>query len=888
LPIDAANLEDSTLLTVNNRLAQELHKRYDQHQAALGKRVWPTPDIKPWSAWLRQSYEHLIDSGLTTRVLLNQHQERLLWERVVRNSREGANLLRPSAAARTAQQAWQLVNDWQLEHDQLLADASEETRIYLGWQQAFSDICTRQQLISTAELPGLLLQAARSGDLECPGAFRLVGFDILNPMQSSLIDALRNQGVMIETEHPADQQGSKRRLELADPEAEMRAAANWARNHVEEKPDAQIAIVSPSLEKQRDTLARICTEVISPHSLLPGHPKQTTFNLSLGLPLAQYPLVAHLMLGLKLALKKPLPSNDISALLRSPFIGGHSSEWDRRAQLDFELRNDGLPQIDLFRLLHRAHHFDELSNAHTPQLVERLQAFLTKLEKLPTEDTPNAWAGHLLQLIECLGWPGDHALDSSEYQQAAKLRETISTFSSLARVQRQMRFSEVIRRLGQLCEETVFQPQSAATSIQVLGILEAAGMQFDAIWLLGMDDQTWPPSASPNPLLPSRLQRELGMPHASSDRELQFARELTGQLFACAPHVIVSHAVSNGDREQRPSPLTAMLPIADDFHIEYSDALHQAALPRGTTEQLPSPEALPPEGSPPGGSWLLSDQSACPFRAVGRHRLKARPLPETSSAPSPGLLGAMVHDLLKRVWDEIQTAEKLRSLDDDALRALIEPHARGTLTDLGRRRPDVFTEHFIELEIQRLCELLLDWLNLEKQRALPFRVLRTEEKQQVELGGLSLRLQADRVDQLNDGRLVIIDYKTGEQADAKGWLDPRPTELQVPLYCVEAEQPPAAALIARVHARSTVFKGSAQDGNIVPGIEAFEGDETVADWQQLLQHWRSALMELAAEIRAGRADIEPQEDKTCTYCELGSLCRISSLLEGIHVEAEDD
>ena len=889
LPADLANTESGTLLlTVNNRLAQELHRRYDRQQAALGRRVWPTPDITPWSAWLRRSYEQLIDTGFTPRVLLNQHQERLLWERVVRNSREGKALLRPTAAARTAQQTWQLLNDWQLDTEQLLQQASEETRAFIGWQAHFREICERQQLISQAELGGLLLAAAQQGQLECPTNLQLAGFDAINPLQQALLDALQAQGSKVKILSAESRDSQRQRLELPDPQTEMRAAAHWAKQWIEQHPDAQVAIVSPRLEECRDELARICTQVINPQAMLPGQPRHNAFNLSLGQPLANYPLVAHLLIALRLMQRQDIPLDEIGTLLRSPFIGGHASEWDRRAMLDFVLRDDGLPQIDLFRLIHRAEHCDELSRAHAPQLIERLQQLQAKLEQLPEDDTPNAWAGHLLSIIEALGWPGDLPPDSSEFQQAAKLRDTISTFSTLSRVHRRMRLPEVLRRLRELCEETVFQPQSDAAAIQVLGTLEAAGMQFDAIWLLGFDDRSWPPSPSPNPLLPTQLQRELGMPHASAERELQFARHLLEQLYASAPQVFVSHAAKDGDREQRPSPLCSALPLidAEQLALPDQDALHSAALQAGQCDDLPPIESVPPNGSPKGGSWLLSDQSACPFRAVGRHRLKATPLPEASAAPSPMLLGQIIHDVLKRVWDQIQTAEQLRALDNAALLALIEPQASESLADFGRRRPDVFTQAFTALEVQRLCELLLDWLNLEKQRGKPFRVLRLEERQQVTLNGLSLRLQADRVDQLDDGRLVIIDYKTGEKSDARGWFDPRPTDLQVPLYCVQAEQAPAAALIGRVHSRSTLFRGTVQEEKIVPGIKPFEGDEELADWQALLDHWRSALNALADEVLAGRAQIAPQDANTCSFCELGPLCRISSLREG--VVADDD
>jgi len=885
----AANLEDGTLLlTVNNRLARELHRGYDREQAAAGRRVWTTPDITPWSAWLRREYEQLLDSGFTQRILLNGHQERLLWEQVVRGSQQGRDLLRPGAAARSAQQAWQLVNDWRLEKAQLQQHGSDETRLYLEWQEALRQRCRREHLMTAAELPALLLEALRENRLGVPRKVELAGFDSLNPVQEQLFAELRQQGCPVTTA-PQNPAGEAQRLELADPEDEMRMAASWARQFTAAHPDATVAVVSPALEEQRDALQRIFREVISPRTLLPGQPRAPAFNLSLGRPLAEFPLVADLLIALRLCLNVPLELDDVSTLLRSPFIGGHAEEWDRRAQLDFSLRDDGLPRITRARLLSRAQAPAEFSNAHAPALLQRLEDLSEQLEQLPANDTPNAWAGHLLSLMACLGWPGDDALDSHEYQQAERLRRAVSEFATLGRVQQRMRLPEVLRRLNQLCEETVFQAETPAARIQVLGALEAAGMQFDAVWLLGMDDQTWPPSPSPNPLLPARLQRELEMPHASSERELAFARHLTERLLACAPQVMVSHALQDGDRAQRASPLTAALPPldVDALGISRHGDLLGAALHAGPGDSLPPPQAVPPQGSPPGGSWLLSAQAACPFQAVGKYRLRAAPLPEPSHAPSPALLGKLVHDLLKRVWDEIATAQHLRSLDDADLLALIEPHARGTLADLGRQRPDVFTDRFVELEVQRLCDLLLDWLDLEKQRALPFQVLHLEQSSTTQIGGLSLRLQADRVDRLDDGRLVIIDYKTGENADARGWREARPTELQVPLYCVEAAQP-AAALIGRIHARSSVFRGEAQDEGIVPGIDAFAGDEAIPDWQQLLQHWRTALQQLAAEILAGRADIEPRETQTCTYCELGPLCRISSLLQGRGGEDGDD
>ncbi len=75
--------------------------------------------------------------------------------------------------------------------------------------------------------------------------------------------------------------------------------------------------------------------------------------------------------------------------------------------------------------------------------------------------------------------------------------------------------------LAQEAATKPFQAQSPAANVQILGILEAGGLLFDALWISGLDDSNWPAQPKPNPFIPKRLQRELKMPHASAERELE-------------------------------------------------------------------------------------------------------------------------------------------------------------------------------------------------------------------------------------------------------------------------------------------------------------------------------------------------------------------------------
>ena len=59
---------------------------------------------------------------------------------------------------------------------------------------------------------------------------------------------------------------------------------------------------------------------------------------------------------------------------------------------------------------------------------------------------------------------------------------------------------------------------------------------------------------------------------------------------------------------------------------------------------------------------------------------------------------------------------------------------------------------------------------------VPFTVLETEEKTSVSIAGLTLNLRLDRIDRLNDGSLLVIDYKTGD-------VSPNPGTCRAPTTC---------------------------------------------------------------------------------------------------------
>jgi RecB family exonuclease len=173
---------------------------------------------------------------------------------------------------------------------------------------------------------------------------------------------------------------------------------------------------------------------------------------------------------------------------------------------------------------------------------------------------------------------------------------------------------------------------------------------------------------------------------------------------------------------------------------------------------------------------------------------------------------------------------------------------------------------------------VLDWLEVEAQRQ-PFHVIEVEKKITLDVGGLALRVRADRIDQVPGGKL-LIDYKTGEVSTA-GWDGPRPDQPQLPLYAAFGNTPD---LVGAVFAQTRwpkdkmLFKGRLENAraNLCETLKDKDPLLTEPYTAETVEQWREVLVNLSASFVRGEAQIDPHiYPKSCQYCELHGLCRIA-------------
>ena len=87
---------------------------------------------------------------------------------------------------------------------------------------------------------------------------------------------------------------------------------------------------------------------------------------------------------------------------------------------------------------------------------------------------------------------------------------------------------------------------------------------------------------------------------------------------------------------------------------------------------------------------------------------------------------------------------------------------------------------FISWELQRLNDLLLEWISFEKTRT-PFKVISREADFEIQCLDTLLNISVDRIDLLEDGSYLIIDYKSSLQ-NLSDWFGNYPRKPQLPIY----------------------------------------------------------------------------------------------------------
>jgi len=852
-------------LTPTARLARALRHTHALNLRAAGHLAWHNPEVLTFHNWIARLSDHWHLANPSTAAPISASQALELWRQAV----DHEVFIGQPQVAELAAASWRLIHEYSIVPPAGWPELSlnADSRQFRVWAQRFLKLCRQRALIDPWQFAARLPSLMRSGTMPVPDVIRLAGFELpTTPLQHAILDAAASAGTTIE--HASANTGPVELRTLhpcPDPVEELLAAARWARARIEKRADQHLAIVVPDLHARLGLVERIFRQVFDPAGFALQAGGDEPWHISLGPALSRWPVVAD-ALGLLRTDPERISQPQAAALLRSPFLAGFDAEANARATALAALRRNQSYWLTAGQLAWQA------AQCGSTALAERVRQWPAARRGQPAKCPPSAWAAHFQEELKSIGFGRGRSLDSREYQVLQRFCDLLEEFSALDLVvDRPLARHQALRRLAERAGTAAFRQRNLGAPVEILGVEEALGSRFDGVWMTSLDDQTWPASTRRDPFIPAGLQTPI--PAATSAGSLDRARAELAGLMRTAGTVFGSLSLERDGERRR---VTALLKPGRLEEFERSPLVVSAAMEVLAEDRI-APEH--PGGELGGGTAVLQRQSDCPFKAFAETRLGALDL----AAPRPGLdaraRGSLIHQALERFWQGLDGSAALTALAEDDLSARITAACQHALGELTRRNPLLLTATGQAIEAQCLEHSLTDWLAIERRRA-PFTVTALERAIELDFAGLRLTGKMDRIDELEGGGSVVIDYKSGD-AKASHWLPcSRLVEVQLPAYAASLEPRPAAVAFARLKPDSMGFDGLAEVDSGIPGLRVIgeiKGQSKFAQiesWPALIEDWRHRLENLATDFHAGRAPVDPRDRQVCKHCHLHALCRI--------------
>ena len=339
--------------------------------------------------------------------------------------------------------------------------------------------------------------------------------------------------------------------------------------------------------------------------------------------------------------------------------------------------------------------------------------------------------------------------------------------------------------------------------------------------------------------IPQKTSVEYSLPSSSFLLVTEESNETLNALNNLSQNLTYSYAKLINGREEFPTPLIKFkdyphyeAPSIKLRELEYIDDFKAPSINNFNIRK---------------GVKTLQNQMSCSFKGFSE-RLQI----DDFDLPHIGLnrleQGNLIHSILETFFNEITSNISLLNLSENELDKIIKKHVEYALEKLPR-------DNFKFNEKIRLITIIHNYLELEKQRS-GFEILETESTSEVNINGLKFSTRIDRMDQLEDGSKLIIDYKTGNGIKISQMIGDPIEQAQLPIYAISNSVDNVAF--------ATINSNNCQFNSI---------NKNKSEWVKQINEWTLSLNTSSLNFQNGIADVLPSKN-ACDFCEYDLLCRV--------------
>jgi RecB family exonuclease len=752
--------------------------------------------------------------------------------------------------------------------------------------RAFRKRLRKNGYFHPTELPVYISQAMEAGNVTCPGGIYLSGFESPAPIEAEFFSFLERK-TSVEYRWPQKTSAEVKAIALPSPEAEIQYLIHCLAEDARSLPLHRIGVIVPDLRARASTLDEGLKDVLGEN---PSHASQW-FNITLGKPLHASPLVKAALLPLRFVTERE-PRNIFLSLLLSPYYGCWRGHRQAIARADRIWRQHSL-ESGLDRMI--ASLSKEGSTLIEKILADGTQPFLTFCKRGPGKTGNTAFLiKEMTELWTALRFPViSDEMDTIAWKHLQNILHDMDRDLSKKRMNVRDFLSWTDHDLSRHVTQT---GASEEAGIQIMGLIESRGLAFDKVYILDMNDRSFPQPVRPLPFLDRSERREVQGGTAQS--QYDFAERAIRGILASTSSVTLLRAEQEDATPLTPSPfwpestMQASIDIWRDPGPAWLRAPWLGSSFTGLDEskgrekitalaQRIAREDIPPDANITPRTLSPSDMEralTCPYMFFVSRLLGIEELEETYRGIAPRERGIRLHRILaaftkgaRASGPDLFTDRKkvlkllVRCVDEELRDVAEEPHWQ------------VERARLLDRNTSTAPGLLIAWLDEEIRHRQDGWTCVAEEADFADLSDpgwpFSLRGRIDRIDYTEDRGIVCWDYKTGDipTADAvvSQYIAP-----QLPLYLLAIKRGKVAKIRKYLMAGTTLCAGYIQ----VKSLKAVK-ISLIESIEPTLGAWNGVISDLGEIFKRGDFPAEPfplssykKRDAVCSKCPFITVC----------------
>ncbi|MDD5476038.1 MAG: PD-(D/E)XK nuclease family protein [Syntrophales bacterium] len=894
----AEDLSKRLWLTSTERLARNIQRSFRGDFLKEGSPGWERADVISLNTWLNREWTGSWPEKLPAPDLLRM----ALWRTVIENIPPPDPMEKSINLCRSLDDTFSV-----LARHKIDPRSGAPSSPLVDWRKTasrrFYSLLEEKGLFHPAETALFVAGAIKEGAIPLPRDCSIMGFEFPAPIEIDLFSLLRRMSRLTMEDPRKPSKGNVTAFALPTPDQETTFLGTSIVEDARRLPLHRIGVIVPDLEKYGSSLSPTLEDILGKSRSA----KESWFNITLGKPLSELPLFRASLLPFRFFLEGEDRELFLSLIL-SPYYRYLQSTRAVAARADRAWRSNGIPgnMDDLSRCLSGAN--EKIRKLLFQGPAQSLYLLRTDMKK---KTAPlSYWMGAMTRTWDALGFPViSDETDQLAWRHACEIKDHFLSHMGDTLFDAGEFLQWYIHRASL---ETTQPERAEDAGVQVMGIIESRGLDFDKVYLLDVNDRSLPRSVRPLPFLDSaeRARIQGGTPQS----QFEFAKAAVKRILHSAPDIVFLRAEQDDMKPLTPSPFWPAKHEKKyvNIWIEPDPSLMRVPWLRAAWEGVSAPEIdgktiMPGVDRLPLKEPLLNRKLSrglspsrlkraisCPFMFLVRDLLGIEPMEEVVIPPSHMERGELLHSILASFTEKLRSRNLNPAEDRDGAWNLISECVDKALEGLPNH-PNRRLEkrRLLGSPEDRFPGILEAWLELEAEHRAAGWTCVAEE---VDFDGLSLegspfniRGRIDRIDFNENEGLLCLDYKTGNLPPVKDIIA-RFTEPQLAVYLMAIQDSDLRNLEGKVDSSARYRAGA---GYIQVRSLNEIGYRLLGNIADTLPGWRSIIAETGKRIAEGLFEPYPyplsevkNRNDTCVSCVCRCLCPRG--LSTLSAENEED